>query len=85
MADEPDNLVLVHLREIRGELKNIRDKLAEHDARFDKIEKRLDEVHETAIYGVGLAAMANHKLDRMTERVDDHEPRITALEADPVG
>ena len=72
MAEEPDNLVLVHLREIRGELGGVRDELSkirttlrEHDVRFDKIEKRLDEVYETAIYGVGVATRANYKLDQM--------------------
>jgi hypothetical protein len=33
MANEPDNLVLVHLREIRATL-------AEHSARFDRFDDR---------------------------------------------
>ena len=84
MPDEPDNLVLLHLREIRGDLTKIRDKLAEHDTKFEQLGKRLDEVHETAVYGVGLAAMANYKLDQMKERVEDHEQRISAIETDSV-
>ena len=92
MADEPNNLVLVHLREIRGELKGVCDelsqirlKLSEHDARFDKMDKRLDEVHEAAILGVGFASLANHKLEQLRESVDDHGQRISALEADTAG
>ena len=73
MADEPDNLVLVHLREIRA-------KLEEHDRRFDKLDKRLDDTHETAIFGVGLAAMANHKLDRLADRTELLEGRVAKLE-----
>ncbi len=89
MADEPDNLVLVHLREMRAEMRNMRDevrtKLELHDKRFDALEKRLDDVHEAAILSVGLATLANHKLEQVRERVDDHGDRISALEADPVG
>ena len=37
MANEPDNLILVHLREIRATL-------AEHSARFDRIDERFAQV-----------------------------------------
>ena len=81
MADEPDNLVLVHLREIRAEMKDIRAKLGEHDTHFEALKKRVDELFETATFGVGLAVMANRKLDLA---IDDHEQRIAALEQDRV-
>ena len=52
---------------------------------MDEIKKRLDDVHETALLGVGLATMANHKLDQMKERAEDHELRITTQEeTDPI-
>lgn len=37
MANEPDNLVLVHLREIRATL-------VEHSARFDRIDERFTQI-----------------------------------------
>ena len=70
MAEEPENLVLQMLRDIRG-------KLDDHSRMLEQHGKRLDEVQETALLGVGLATMANHKLDKVTE---DHERRIAALE-----
>ena len=73
MPDQPENLVLVHLREIRA-------KLDEHDKRFDKLDKRLDDTHEAAIFGVGLAAMANHKLDLVADRLQALEQRVAIVE-----
>ena len=87
MADEVENLVLVHLREMRAEFKDVRSELAdvrkkllEHDGRFDAIEKRLGDVYEASMFAVGVAVMTSRKLDQFTERVDDHEQRITTLE-----
>jgi predicted nuclease with TOPRIM domain len=37
MANEPDNLILLHLREIRATL-------AEHSARFDRIDERFTQI-----------------------------------------
>ncbi len=39
MANEPDNLILVHLREIRATL-------AEHSARFDRIDERFTQMDQ---------------------------------------
>jgi archaellum component FlaC len=53
MAQEPDNLVLVHLREMRGEIRGIKvqlqgieAKLEEHDRRFDQIDRRFEQVDQ---------------------------------------
>lgn len=87
MADEPVDIVLVHLREMRTEMCEMREKmeakLDQHDKRFDAIDKRLGEVHETALLAVGFAAMANHKLEQHLERIEDHERRIATLEQRP--
>ncbi len=80
MAEEVENLVLVHLREMRAELTEIRQKLDAHDSRFDAIDKRLGDVYEASMFAVGVAVMNSRKLDQFTERVDDHEKRITTLE-----
>ena len=81
MPDEPDNLVLVHLREIRAEMKDMRSDMNGMRDEMGAIKKRVDELFETATFGVGLAVMANRKLDLA---IDDHERRITALEQDRV-
>jgi hypothetical protein len=63
MAQEPDNLVLVHLREMRGEIQGIRvqiqgitAKLEEHDRRFDQIDRRFDDFQLLVSHSVGLGA-----------------------------
>jgi hypothetical protein len=80
VADEADNLVLVHLREMRAEMTEIRAKLDTHDSRFDAIEKRLGDVYEASIFSVGVAVMTSRKLEQITDRLDNHERRITTLE-----
>ena len=77
MANEPDNLVLQLLRDIRGQLEGHAQLLAEHARLLGEQSKQIGEMQETALLAVGLAAMANHKLDKVTE---DHEQRIGALE-----
>ena len=64
MANEPDNLILVHLREIRATL-------AEHSARFDRIDERFAQVE--ARMDERFAQM-DKRFDRMEQRFDDlHE------------
>ena len=78
MANEPDNLILLHLREIRATL-------AEHSACFDRIderfaqvEARMDErfaqIDERFIQMDLRFAQMDKRFDRMERRLDDlHE------------
>ncbi len=47
MTKEPDNVVLRILREIRGEQVEQSKVLAEHSEKFEHLDKRMDEVHES--------------------------------------
>ena len=84
MAEEVENLVLVHLREMRAELQGLRGEVSELRSemtdRMERVEKRLGDVYEASMFAVGVAVMTSRKLDQFTERVDDHEQRITTLE-----
>ena len=84
MAEEVENLVLVHLREMRAELQGLRGDVSELRSemtdRMERVEKRLGDVYEASMFAVGVAVMTSRKLDQFTERVDDHEQRITTLE-----
>lgn len=82
MADEPENLVLQMLRDIRGKLDEHTRLLNEHTRLLNDHTKQLLDVRETAILAVGLATMANYKLDKLVESVEDHEIRIETLEHD---
>ena len=74
MANEPDNLILVHLREIRATL-------AEHSARFDRIDERFAQIDdrfaridERFIQMDLRFAQMDKRFDRMEQRFDDlHE------------
>ncbi len=84
MAEEVENPVLVHLREMRAELQGLRGEVSELRSemtdRMECVEKRLGDVYEASMFAVGVAVMTSRKLDQFTERVDDHEQRITTLE-----
>jgi archaellum component FlaC len=71
MANEPDNLILVHLREIRATL-------AEHSARFDRIDERFAQIDdrfaridERFIQMDLRFAQMDKRFDRMEQRFDD--------------
>jgi hypothetical protein len=74
MVDAPENLVLQMLREIRA-------KQEEQSLKLEAHTKDLTDIREVATLGVGLATMANSKLDRVIERLDGHAVRIERLEA----
>ncbi len=70
MPDEPENLVLVQLREVRSELQGVRGKLEEHDQRFDRIDRRFDDFHMLVSHALGLAT-ANQLKTRELEADQD--------------
>jgi chromosome segregation ATPase len=94
MANEPDNLVLIQLREVRSELLGIRAKQAEHDGRFDQIDKRFEDFHALVSHTLTLGTATHLKSQelerryefgegeqrRLRERVDDLERRLSEVE-----
>jgi hypothetical protein len=91
MANEPDNLVLIQLREIRATL-------AEHSTfmkeRFDQIDKRFDDFHALTSHTLMLGttnSLRSQDLERryefsegeqrrLSERMDDFERRLSKVE-----
>ena len=80
MADEPDDLVLRLLREIRSEVGEVRDDLADMRKDDRARDRRIDEYAELIHQAMGLAAMANIKGENTNERVDFVEDRLTVIE-----
>jgi hypothetical protein len=94
MAQEPDNLVLAQLREMRAQLQGITAKLEQHDQRFDQIDRRFDDFHLLADHALGLGMVnqnrareleARHDLadtwqQRAEERFDQIERRLAKVE-----
>ncbi len=73
MAGEPDNVVLMPLREIRA----AQDA---HGRRLEHIETRIGEMHDSMVTGLGLAAHANVRHDSVEKRLTDPAKRVERLE-----
>ena len=82
MADEPDNLMLQLLREIRFDVWTTCDRRFDEqgNAARSRIEQRLDEVHETMYTVAGFAMHANVRHDTVTDRLKTLEERVSRLE-----
>ncbi len=91
MANEPDNLVLIQLREIRATLAENSVLMKE---RFDQVDKRFDEFHALTSHTLMLGTTNSLKSQeferrhefsegeqrRMSERMDEFERRLTRVE-----
>ena len=81
MVEAPENLVVVQLREIRSEMREMRSETqAVHKQQLEQ-STRLEKIEEASYLGIGLATMANHKLDRMAERLDSVDHRLQVVES----
>ena len=77
---EPENHTLVLLREIRETVGGIARVQDEHGQRLAHIETRIDEMHESMVTGLGLAAHANIRHDTAETRLTDLTKRVERLE-----
>jgi septal ring factor EnvC (AmiA/AmiB activator) len=80
MAKEPDNLVLELLREMRGDVRTLRERSEEHADELRKIRKEIHSWQETTATGVGFAMHANVRLETVEQRFEDLTKRIERLE-----
>jgi archaellum component FlaC len=74
MTNEPDNLILVHLREIRATL-------AQHSARFDRIDDRFAQIDERFDRVDERFAQIDLRFTHMDKRFDRLERRFDDLHA----
>ena len=81
MADEADNLVLVHLREIRSKLGEFDTFRTEVFSRFDRVEARFDELGGYVKYALGLGTMCELKLREHEARQEAERARSDRIEA----
>ena len=94
MVDEPDNMVLRLLREIRATLDDHSARLARMDARFDRmdarfdqvdarfdhVDKELEEVKFQVTYGLGVSSINNLKAREVDLRMTEFDRRLKTLE-----
>ena len=87
MADEPDNLVLGMLTDIRAKQDEHSTKLGALEKQMFHVEQQLDDLTLQATYAMGLATSANLKVqttsskaDDLTHKLDEVIARVEALE-----
>ncbi|MDY8109497.1 hypothetical protein U0C82_10135 [Fulvimarina sp. 2208YS6-2-32] len=80
MADEPDNLILQMLRDIRSKLDDHDRRFDGVDRHFDDVNQRLEEIHETLYTVAGVAVHANVRHDTVTQKLKALEERVGRLE-----
>ncbi len=94
MANEPDNLVLVQLREIRATLLEHSARFDQFDKRFDQLDKRFEDFHALTSHTLMLGttnALKSQELERrqefgegeqqrMRDRMDEFEVRLSKVE-----
>jgi len=74
MADEPDNLVLRLLREIR----NVQ---GTHGSALDRIEQQVDDLYKISTHTLGVAANAPMRYETPEATVNELKERVQRLEA----
>ena len=74
MPDEPENLILQHLRAIRGDVEAVRSTLAEHTGRLGRLERSIADV------GVQLADHSV-RFDRVNAQLDRVDRRLGLIDA----
>lgn len=73
MVDEPDNLVLRLLRDIR----NNQDV---HGSKLDRIEKQIGDLYKISSHTLGVAVTAHERYETLEATVRDLTERVERLE-----
>jgi len=86
MADEPDNLVLVMLREMRGEIRELSDRVGKFEASFEvrmgHVEKQLDDMTKIVRYTLGQSAETQLRQAQQESRIDELFEKLEKLLSD---
>jgi septation ring formation regulator EzrA len=80
MARQPDDAVIRILQEIQSTLAEHGRMHKEHRQAFGRIERRLDELHESTITALGLASHANVRHSTVQDEIEDLKRRVEQLE-----
>ena len=80
MADISNELIFETLKSVQAEVAKMARKQHEGVARFDKIDQRLDEIHETMYATAGYAVHANVRHDSVASELADIRQRLAKLE-----
>ncbi len=76
-----DNLVLEHLRAIRGDIAGVRDVLSEHGLRLSRIEGSVAGLRREQAGDAEAVAHLEARVDRLFEDIDRIKRRLDLVEA----
>jgi ribosomal protein S18 acetylase RimI-like enzyme len=79
MADEPDNMVLRLLREIRTTQEEQSQILLDHTRRFDRLEKRLEDYAKLLRYAMGQNDETSFRQTQQESRMDELFAKLEEL------
>ncbi len=94
MAEEPDNLVLSLLRDMRADIKDVRKDMSRidqtlrevrltlvgHDLRFDALDEKIEMIREGTVSAMGLAATAGRAHVDLRKQMAGPARRVEKLE-----
>jgi hypothetical protein len=80
MVDEPDNVVLRLLREIRTAQDKQGDVLESHSGSLSRLEKRVEDLYKISTHTLGIAVTAHERYEALEARVDQLSGRLDRLE-----
>ena len=81
MPDEPESLILQHLRAIRSDLGAVRETQAEHTSRLGRLELSVAETKRSLADVDVQLAEHSVRLDRINSRLDRIDQRLGLVEA----
>ncbi|MFL5071614.1 MAG: hypothetical protein ACJ8D9_18700 [Xanthobacteraceae bacterium] len=79
MIGEPDNVVLVMLGELRAKQDEHSHVLGEHTQRFERLERRLDDLAKVIRYSLGQSAETQFRQSQQEQRIDELFDKLEEL------
>jgi hypothetical protein len=80
MAKEPMDAVMPILQQIQATLADHGRLLREHTGSFKRIEVRLDELQDSVVTAIGLAAHSNVRHENVQRQIEELRERVERLE-----
>ena len=71
MANEPDHIIVVMLRDIRAKQDEHSGIFADHTQRFERLERRLDDLSKVVRYSLGQSVETQFRQTQQEERIDE--------------
>ena len=81
MADEPDNVVLRLLREIRATQGSHGEMLIAQGGPLSRLEKRIEDLYKISTHTLGVAVTAHERHETLEAKLDQLSQRVDRLEA----